>query len=97
MLLKVNAVFKVNLNKYFSMSPAEKKETLLHIVQDADDKLTGLLIALANEYNTSHAGYSKEEIESFYHTRDNLLADFKAGYSPEQAHKIIRNKKRNGI
>lgn len=31
----------------------EKKEFLLGLFEEADEKLIGLLIALANEYNTS--------------------------------------------
>ena len=75
------------------MSLAEKKENLLHIVQDADEKLTGLLIALANEYNTSDFEFTDEEITEFYERRDNLLADPDSGYSPEKVHDLIRNKK----
>jgi hypothetical protein len=76
------------------MNLAEKKENLLHIVEDADEKLTGLMIALANEYNTSGEKYSSEEMENFYQTRDNLLADPESGYTPEEAHNLIRNKVR---
>ncbi|MEO6452644.1 MAG: hypothetical protein ABIN97_01165 [Ginsengibacter sp.] len=79
------------------MSITEKKEFLLHIVEDADEKLTGLLIALANEYNTSGEKYSDEEIEEFYKIRDNLLADPETGYTPEQVHEIIRNKSKNAV
>ena len=79
------------------MNLAEKKETLLHIVEDADEKLTGLLIALADEYNTSDYEYSEEEIQSFYEIRDNLLQDPQSGYTPEQLHDLIRNKKNNAI
>lgn len=75
------------------MSLTEKKDVLLHIVQNADDKLTGLLIALANEYNTSNTKYSEEAIESFYKVRDDLLAEPQSGYTPAQAHDLIRNKK----
>lgn len=75
------------------MSLTEKKDALLHIIQNADDKLTGLLIALANEYNTSNTKYSEKEIESFYKVRDDLMANSKSGYTPAQAHELIRNKK----
>jgi hypothetical protein len=71
----------------------EKKQVLLDIVEDADEKLTGLLIALANEYNTSNQKYSSEEIEEFYKIRDAILADPETGYSPKKAHDLIRNKK----
>ena len=78
------------------MNLAEKKETLMHIVKDADDKLTGLLIAVANEYN-SVENYSVGEIESFYEVRDALLAEPHTAYTPTQAHDIIRNKKQDAV
>ena len=79
------------------MKLAEKKDSLMNIVQDADEKLTGLLIALANEYNTSDFEFTDEEIEKFYEIRDNLLAEPESGYSPEKAHEAIRNKTADGI
>ena len=79
------------------ISLEEKKQILSHIVEDADDKLTGLLIAVANEYNTSGEKYSQEEIEEFYRIRDNLLARPETGYTPEQADNLIRNKSKNAI
>ena len=72
------------------MNLAEKIETLMHIVQVADDKLTGLLIALANEYNTTNEAYTAEETENFYQIRDLLLQDPETGYSPNKAHDLIR-------
>ena len=71
----------------------EKKQVLLNIVEDADEKLTELLIALANEYNTSNQKYSSEEIQEFYKIRDAMLAHPEIGYSPKEAHNLIRNKK----
>ena len=41
------------------MNLAEKKESLLNIVEEADEKVTGLLIALANEYNDATFEYTK--------------------------------------
>ena len=79
------------------MNLAEKKETLLHIVQDADEKLTGLLIALANEYNSTNEVYTEEELDSFYQIRDQILNEPQSAYSPQQAHDLIRNKDRNGL
>ena len=79
------------------MSLEEKKQLLSHIVKDADDKLTGLLMAVANEYNISSEKYTQEEIEEFYRIRDNLLAHPETGYTPEEAHKLIRNKSKNAV
>jgi len=75
------------------MSLAEKKQALMHIVEDADEKLTGLLFALADEYNTTDYEFSEEEIQSFYEIRDNLLKNPESGYTVEQAHDLIRSKK----
>lgn len=79
------------------ISLEEKKQILSHIVKDADDKLTGLLIAVANEYNGSDEKYSQEETEEFYRIRDDLLAHPETGYTPEQAENLIRNKSKDAI
>ena len=79
------------------MNLAEKKETLMHIVEEADNKLTGLLIAVANEYNSTNEAYTPEEIQNFYQIRDKLLNEPETAHSPSQAHDIIRNKSRNAI
>lgn len=79
------------------MSISEKKEFLLHIVEDADEKLTGLLIALANEYNTSGEEYTDEEINGFYKTRNEYLQNPKSVFTVEEAHQKIRNKRRDAI
>ncbi len=73
------------------MSIAEKKQVLLHIVEEADEKLMGLLIALANEYNTSGEEYSNEEIADFYKTRNNYLQNPEKVFAVEEAHQKIRN------
>ena len=71
----------------------DKKQVLLEIVEDADEKLTGLLIALANEYNTTEE-YSSEEIEEFYKIRDAMLAHPEIDHSPKETHSLIRNNKK---
>ncbi len=79
------------------MSLAEKKQALLHIVEDADEKLIGLLMALAFEYNASTEEYTPEEIEGFYKVRDELIKHPEKGYTVEQAHDLIINKIRDAI
>jgi hypothetical protein len=74
------------------MSLTEKKEALLHIVEDADEKLTGLLIALANEYNDADPDYSKEELDSFNDRRDAFYNSNIEGFSVEEAYDMIRRK-----
>ena len=78
------------------MSITDKKEVLLEIVKDADEKLTGLLIALANEYNADQ-NYSEEELAFFEERRDAFFKSGKKGYTVEQAHKRIRNNYKNGL
>lgn len=72
----------------------DKKEVLKEIIENADDKLMSLMIALANEYNYTEQEYSREEIHEFYRIRDEMIAHPETSYSPEQAHELIRNKKR---
>jgi len=43
----------------------DKKQVLLEIINDADEKLMGLMIALANEYNDEDCIYSKNELAFF--------------------------------
>ena len=74
------------------MSLAEKKQSLLYMIEDADEKLTGLLMALANEYNASGEEYPSEEIESFYKIRDELIKNPEKGCTVEEAQQRIRNK-----
>ncbi|CAN5163822.1 hypothetical protein BH09BAC2_BH09BAC2_14120 [soil metagenome] len=76
------------------MSLAEKKQNLLHIVQDADEKLTGLLIALANEYNATDFQFTDEEIGHFEKIRDNMINEPGSNYSEDQIFESI-NKRRN--
>ena len=71
----------------------EKKHALLEIIEEADEKLTGLLLALANEYISSEEIYSTEEIEEFYRIRDKMKTNPETTYTPEQAHNLIRSKK----
>ena len=79
------------------MSLTEKKEALLHIVEDADEKLTGLLIALANEYNDTDQIYSKEELDFFNDRKKAFYNNNKEGYSVEEAHDNIRRNYNNGV
>ncbi|MDQ6843469.1 MAG: hypothetical protein M3Z92_03820 [Bacteroidota bacterium] len=79
------------------MSLAEKKQNLLYIIEEADEKLAGLLIAVANEYNSSGEEYTKDEIESFYKTRDELLKNPGKGFTVQDAHQRIRNKVQDGF
>lgn len=75
------------------MVVTNNKEALKEIIENADEKLINLMIALANEYNDVPE-YSQDEIEEFYKIRDTMLAHPETTYTPEQAHDLIRNKKR---
>jgi hypothetical protein len=78
------------------MSLADKKQVLLHIVEDADEKLTGLLIALANEYN-SGLQFTDEEVAFFKNRKKEFYDGGKNGYSVEEAHRLIRSRKHNEL
>ena len=72
----------------------DKKEVLKEIIEDADDKLMSLMIALANEYNCTEQEYTQDEIREFQKIRDEMLEHPETSLTPEQAHESIRNKKR---
>jgi hypothetical protein len=79
------------------MSIAEKKQFLLHIVEDADEKLTGLLIALANEYNDAEQNYTQDELDSFKDRKKAFFDNNKKGSSVEEAHDRIRRNYHNEL
>lgn len=79
------------------MSLAEKKETLLHIVEGADDKLTELLMEVAKEYTDTPRNYSEEELQSFYNIRDEILKSGQKGKTVDEVHNDIRRKYQNGL
>ena len=79
------------------MSLTEKKQALFHIVEDADEKLTGLLIAIATEYNDAEQNYSKEELDFFNDRRKAFLNSNKEGYTVEEVHEKVRRNYNNGL
>lgn len=79
------------------MTITENKDALFDIVKEADEKLTRLLIALANEYNNAEENYSKEELEFFKNRRKVFFDSGKKGSSVEDAHNRIRRNYHNGL
>jgi len=75
----------------------DKKQALSEIIQDADEKLLGLMIALANEYNDEDYVYSKEELTFFEKRREAFLGNSKKGYTVEEAYEKIRRNYKNGL
>lgn len=74
------------------MGFAEKKEIIMEIVRNADDKLLGLIIALANEYNHQEYQFSEEEIKKFKESRDEFYASGKKGFTVEESLKRLKEK-----
>lgn len=79
------------------MNLADKKETLIHIVQEADDKLTGLPIALANQYNDGDEYFSKRELDFFEERKKTFYSSNREGSTVEDAHNRIRRNFSNGL
>lgn len=65
---------------------------LLHIVDEADEKLLSLLIALANEYNQPDNYFTDSEIAEFNRRRDEYLKKPDSGVSMEESLNRIRRK-----
>lgn len=79
------------------MVHTDKKQALLEIIEDADEKLLGLMIALANEYNDEDYIYSEEELAFFEKRREAFFENGKKGYAVEEAHEKIRRNYKNGL
>ncbi len=79
------------------MSLAEKKQSLLYMIEEADEKLTGLLIALAIEYIDADQEYSKVELDFFDDRRKVFYDSNKSGSSVEETHDRIRRNYRNEL
>jgi hypothetical protein len=75
----------------------DKKQVLLEIIDDADEKLLSLMIALANEYNDDEYVYSKEELDFIEKRRNAFFENGKKGSSVEEAHEKIRRNYKNGL
>lgn len=86
------AVMFCNFNKTFFMGFAEKKEIIMEIVRNADEKLLGLILALANEYNYQEYQFSEEEIKKFEERRDKFYASGKKGFTVEESLNRLREK-----
>lgn len=79
------------------MGIAEKKQNLMHIIDDADENLTELLMEVAKEYNDTPRNYSEEDLQSFYKARDEFFASGQKGKTVEEAHNEFRRKYQNGL
>ena len=75
------------------MGFAEKKVELFQIVANADEELTGKLIAFAKECVGKGERYSAEELAKFHATRQKYATDSGAAISIEDAHAYIRGLK----
>lgn len=75
------------------MGFAEKKVTLLKIVAEADEELTGLLIEFAHQYKSRFEKFSSEELEKFHASRQAYLQHPESSLLLEDAHTYIRSLK----
>lgn len=75
----------------------DKKLVLKEIIENADEKLMGLMIALANEYNDEDYIYSEEELGLIEKRRNAFFESDKKGYTVEEAHEKIRRNYKNGL
>lgn len=74
------------------MSIAEKKKAVLEIIETADDKLIGLIIALANEYNQQDNYFTDADIAEFNRRSDEYFKNPDSGINMEESLNRIRQK-----
>lgn len=75
----------------------DKKEVLKEIIENADEKLMSLMIALANEYNYTEQEYSQDEIAFFEKRRHLFFDNNKKGSTVEGVNEKIRRNYKNGL
>jgi hypothetical protein len=75
----------------------DKKEVLKEIIENADEKLMSLMIALANEYNYTEQEYSQDEIAFFEKRRQAFFDSNKKGSTVEEVNEKIRRNYKNGL
>ena len=75
----------------------DKKEVLKEIIENADEKLMSLMIALANEYNYTEQEYSQDELAFFEKRRQAIFDSNKKGSTVEEVNEKIRRNYKNGL
>lgn len=75
----------------------DKKLILKEIIENADEKLVSLMIALADEYNDEDYIFSQEELVFFEKRRQAFIENNKKGFTVEEAHEKIRRNYKNGL
>jgi cob(I)alamin adenosyltransferase len=75
----------------------DKKEVLKEIIENADEKLMSLMIALANEYNDTEQEYSEQEIAFFEKRRQAFFDSNKKGSTVEEVNEKIRRNYKSGL
>ena len=75
----------------------DKKEVLKEIIENADEKLMSLMIALANEYNYTEQEYSQDELAFFEKRRQVFFDSNKKGSTVEEVNEKIRRNYKNGL
>lgn len=75
----------------------DKKEVLKEIIENADEKLMSLMIALANEYNYTEQEYTRDEIIFFEKRRQAFFDSNKKGSTVEEVNEKIRRNYKNGL
>jgi hypothetical protein len=80
-----------------TMVLTDKKEVLKEIIENADEKLMSLMIALANEYNYTEQEYSQDELAFFEKRRQAFFDSNKKGSTVEEVNEKIRRNYKNGL
>ena len=75
----------------------DKKEVLKEIIENVDEKLMSLMIALGNEYNDIEQEYSEQEIAFFEKRRQAFFDSNKKGSTVEEVNEKIRRNYKNGL
>jgi len=79
------------------MAPATIKEKLHHYIDIADEKKLQAIYTILEDEIEGEYFYTPDEIKMFYDRRQNHLNSESKSYSVDEAHRLIRQNRKNGL
>jgi hypothetical protein len=80
-----------------TMAPSNIKEKLHHYIDIADEKKLQAIYTILEDEIEGEYFYTPDEIKMFYDRRQNHLNGDSKSYSVNEAHRLIRQNRKNGL
>ena len=79
------------------MAPTTIKEKLHHYIDTADEKKLQAIYTILEDEIEGEYFYTPEEIKTFYDRRQKHLNGESKSYSVAEAHRLVRQHRKNGL